>query len=89
MEARQEPPETPGERAHRLRRRKNLGVEEMAARIGTSPSALSRFERDQRDLPSGVVKNLAKELGITPNDLLGYPEGDTGMILSGNPPQAA
>ncbi len=63
---------TLGERLAIMRRRRGLTLRELAARSGVDISSLSRYERDEREPASSRLLILARVLGTTPNDLLGY-----------------
>ena len=66
-----------GRRIARLRRRKGGAIvpqEEFAARLGISPSYLRKIEQGTRDIPLGVLRRAARELGVDAADLV-RPEG--------------
>jgi transcriptional regulator with XRE-family HTH domain len=65
-----EPDETIGERIHRLRRRQNLTLEELAKRARARTSSLSRYERDQREMPFRLAGRVADVLGVSVGYLL-------------------
>jgi transcriptional regulator with XRE-family HTH domain len=65
--------QSPGERILLWRRRRGWKLSDLARRTGLPISTLSRYERDTRDMPASKLRRIADALGVTPNDLLGYP----------------
>jgi transcriptional regulator with XRE-family HTH domain len=55
------------------RRRRGWNLRDLAQASGLPISTLSRYERDVRDMPASKLRRIAEALGVTPNDLLGYP----------------
>lgn len=51
-----------GQSIRRNREESGYGLTEFAARIGISPSYLSRIERDQANPSPGVIRRIAEEL---------------------------
>lgn len=51
-----------GQSIRRNREESGYGLTEFAARIGISPSYLSRIERDQANPSPGVMRRIAEEL---------------------------
>lgn len=58
-----------GSRIRELRVAKKLTLEQLSARVGISPSHLSRLERGQTSPSFTVAAALARELGITVGEL--------------------
>ena len=58
--------QTLGSRIAELRRRKNMTQEELAAELGVTPQAVSKWENDITLLPQ-----LARLFGVTTDELLG------------------
>ncbi len=64
-----------GNKISRLRQNKNMTQEELAGRIGVTPQALSRWERDQ-SLPDLVIlTDLCRILGVSADYMLGTESG--------------
>jgi len=63
--------ESAGERIHRLRRRKGMSQGTLAGLAGISVSALSKYERDERDPQGHVLGYIAIALRTTTDYLLG------------------
>lgn len=63
-----------GEKIHKLRRREDLTMEELAAKIGVDESTLRRYERDRRLPNADALKGLAEALNTTSDYLLGLSE---------------
>ncbi len=62
-----------GANIRRIRKERGLSAKEFAARIGTSPSQVSRLEKGRRRLTELWLKRIASELDVAINDLLGEP----------------
>lgn len=62
-----------GANIRRIRKEQGLTAKEFAARIGTSPSQVTRLEKGQRRLTELWLNRIAKGLDIAINDLLGEP----------------
>ena len=77
----------------RKRKEKNLGLREMAKKIGISPTYLSKCERDKFPPPTeDRVKAIAKELECDVDDLLaraGRVSSDISEIIKRHPVQLA
>jgi transcriptional regulator with XRE-family HTH domain len=59
-----------GETIRELRQAQDLGLREMASRVGISPAYLSRIERNKERPPKPeVIKSLAKHLAADPDVL--------------------
>lgn len=67
-------PESPevwiGERVHRLRRVKGLTRSELAERLGVSRQRVGNWERGLNTPTLGVLPALARELGVTVDELI-------------------
>ena len=63
--------ETIGSRISALRRKKNMTQEELAAEMGVSAQAVSKWENDLSCPDISLLPQLAKLLGITTDELLG------------------
>lgn len=77
----------------RKRGEKELGLREMAKKIGVSPAYLSKCERDEFPPPTeDRVRAIAKELGCDVDDLLamaGRVSSDISDIIKRHPVQLA
>ena len=77
----------------RKREEKDLGLREMAKKIGVSPTYLSKCERDEFSPPSeDRVRAIAKELGCDVDDLLaraGRVSSDISDIIKRHPVELA
>ena len=77
----------------RKREEKELGLREMAKKIGVSPTYLSKCERDEFPPPAeDRVRAIAKELGCDVDDLLaraGRVSSDISDIIKRHPVQLA
>jgi transcriptional regulator with XRE-family HTH domain len=77
----------------RKREEKDLGLREMAKKIGISPTYLSKCERDEFPPPSeDRVREIAKILGCDVDDLLaraGRVSSDISDIIKRHPVQMA
>lgn len=72
-----EPPEMRiGRRVYRLRREKGLGRIELAERLGVSRQRVGNWERGLNTPTLGVLPSLARELGVTVDELI---TGEPGM----------
>lgn len=60
-----------GERIRRLRERRNLTLRMLAATIGATPAAISRWENGKARPRAAYVKSLARALGVALPELLG------------------
>ena len=63
---------TLGERLRYYRKRSGLTQVEIAAKIGINQNTYSQKETDQTPVSADELMIIAKEFGITPNDLLGF-----------------
>lgn len=63
--------ETIGSRISALRRKKNMTQEELAAEMGVSAQAVSKWENDLSCPDISLLPQLAKLLGVTTDELLG------------------
>ena len=77
----------------RKREEKDLGLREMAKKIGVSPTYLSKCERDEFSPPSeDRVRAIAKELGCDVDDMLaraGRVSSDISDIIKRHPVELA
>lgn len=59
-----------------LRREKNMTLEELAERLGTSRQTIHRYENGKiSNIPPEKVEALASALGTTPSELMGWGNG--------------
>ena len=65
-----------GKKIAALRKNKNLSQTELAKRLGTSISVISRYERDEINPSIEAAKKLTEVLGTTVGYLLGETEND-------------
>lgn len=67
---------------HKLRKERGLTLDELAERIGTSKQTIHRYENGTiANIPKSKVENLARALGVTPSELMGWTEyGDGGFL---------
>ena len=70
---------TLGKRIGMLRRQKGLKQEELAAALGVSPQAVSKWENDQTCPDISLLPKLATLLGISVDELL---SGEEELLLS-------
>lgn len=64
-----------GERVHTLRRRKGESQQEIAFAVGASPTTISNIEKGKvGTITLDHLLGLARELGVSPNELLGWHE---------------
>jgi repressor LexA len=60
----------------RLRREKRITLEELAAAVGTSKQTIHRYEHGIiTNVPAEKIELLARALGVTPAELMGWDEG--------------
>lgn len=59
-----------GQRVHRLRRAKGLTRTELAERLGVSRQRVGNWERGLNTPALGVLPGLARELGVTVDELI-------------------
>ena len=60
-----------GKRIHWYRRMAHMTLAEFAREVGVSPQTIGRLERgDTQDVLSGTVLKIARQLDVTPNDLM-------------------
>lgn len=59
-----------GRAIKRLRRARGLSLDDVAARVGISPSFLSRLENGQRELTLATMTALAQAVGVTMAELV-------------------
>jgi transcriptional regulator with XRE-family HTH domain len=60
-----------GIRLAKFRKTAGMSQQELADRIGVAQPVISRYEKGQRKLYDDMLAELAKALGVTPNDILG------------------
>ena len=60
-----------GIRLAKFRKTAGISQQELAERIGVAQPVISRYEKGQRKLYDDMLAELAKALGVTPNDILG------------------
>lgn len=61
-----------GRRITTLREERKLTIELLAARAGLDPAELTAMEAGKIDIPLTTIYRLARELGITPGELLNF-----------------
>lgn len=66
-----------GSRISRLRQNKNMTQEQLAARIGVTPQALSRWERGQSLPDLALLADVCQILEVSADELLGMEDGKT------------
>lgn len=65
------------ERIKRLRKEKGLSLEQLADMIGTSRQTVHRYETGViANIPHDKIVALARALGTTPSNLMGWDDGD-------------
>jgi len=64
-------------RLKECRAEKKMTTIELGKQIGVSPSAITNWETGLRKPNIDMLIRLAKVLGCTPNDILGFGEGRT------------
>jgi transcriptional regulator with XRE-family HTH domain len=69
-----------GERVHRLRREKGLRRAELAKRLGVSRQRVGNWERGLNTPSFGVLPRLARELGVTVDELITGEPGISGGL---------
>jgi transcriptional regulator with XRE-family HTH domain len=60
-----------GMRLAKFRRAAGLSQHQLAAKVGVAQPVISRYEKGQRKLYDDMLGDLARALGVTPNDILG------------------
>ena len=60
-----------GIRLAKFRKTAGISQQELAEWIGVAQPVISRYEKGQRKLYDDMLAELAKALGVTPNDILG------------------
>jgi transcriptional regulator with XRE-family HTH domain len=60
-----------GEKLKKIRTRRFLTQEELAARAGVSPATIVRVERNQAEPHISTMRKLAEALDVEPTELLG------------------
>ena len=61
-----------GTKIRMIRELRGYSQENMAAKLGISQPAYSRIENNQTKLDTDTLETLAKELGVTPVDILSH-----------------
>lgn len=61
-----------GDSLRKIRKDKNLTLDELAALLGTSKQVLSRYENGQRSPKVSIVADYADKLGLTISELTSY-----------------
>src|SRR5689334_4038419 len=72
-------PSTIGERLREERNRKEMGVREIARRVGVSPSLISQIERGKVNPSVSTLWSLVTVLGLTMSDLFSDAEASAGV----------
>ena len=60
-----------GARVARLRKAAGLSQLQLAEKLGVTQPLISRYEKGDRRMYDDLIMEMAKSLGVTPNDLLG------------------
>ena len=69
--------ETMGQRIRECRKKMGYSQEELAEMLFIKKSTISKYEKDERDMPASILKDIANILKVNPNYLLnGYVGGD-------------
>ena len=67
---------------HKLRRERGLTLDELAERVGTSKQTIHRYENGTiANIPKSKVESLARALGVTPSELMGWTEYGEGGFM--------
>jgi transcriptional regulator with XRE-family HTH domain len=69
--------DTLGQRIARLRRDRGLTQVELAEQLGVTQPAVSDYENDDTRLPADVAVQIARILGVSTDELLGFKETPT------------
>ncbi len=72
--------ETIGSRIAALRRKKNMTQEELAAALGVTPQAVSKWENDLSCPDITLLPQLSKLLGVSVDELLGSVAPETQLL---------
>ncbi len=76
--------ETIGSRIAALRRKKNMTQEELAAALGVTPQAVSKWENDLSCPDITLLPQLSKLLGVSVDELLGSATPETQLLPAEN-----
>ena len=60
-----------GARLAKIRKEAGISQVQLAEMLGTTQSHISRYEKGQRRMHDELLADVAKILGVTPNDILG------------------
>ncbi|WP_169569620.1 helix-turn-helix domain-containing protein [Sneathiella limimaris] len=74
---------TVGKTVNRLRKQKQLTLDQLASQCGVSKSMLSQIERNETNPTLAIVWRLADALGQTIDDLIRGEEGETSLSIVG------
>ncbi|WP_288847921.1 helix-turn-helix transcriptional regulator [uncultured Sneathia sp.] len=73
-----------GERIKKIRKQKKLTLVELGEKIGLKKSTISRYEKNNINIPSDKLEKIAHALNVSPQYLLGFEEVqndiDTSML---------
>lgn len=73
-----------GERIKKIRKQKKLTLVELGEKIGLKKSTISRYEKNDINIPSDKLEKIAHALNVSPQYLLGFEEVqndiDTSML---------
>ena len=72
--------ETIGNRIQRFRKERGLTQEELAAKLGVSSQAVSKWENDASCPDISLLPQLCKELGVTTDELLTGKNDEVRMV---------
>lgn len=61
-----------GEKIYALRKEKGLSQEQLAERLDTKHTQIGRLERGETNPTIVTLRRIAKELGVTLNELLNF-----------------
>ena len=66
---------TTGERVKEIRKTLNLTLEKFGEKLGVGKTAISKIEKDERNLPDQMAKSICREYNVN-YDYLIYEEGE-------------
>lgn len=69
-----------GTKIKQVRESKGLTAKFVSSKIGISPSALSRYENNERKIKADLLPKLAKVLGVDIQIFFDYKVGDSSIL---------